>query len=345
MTTVRLHAPTLNPALGAAVGAAVRRGALEAAGAGVRASMLVTPRLAAFIIRETFRRSGLHLAATLGRYAPAGIKVHRDLRYGPGRDMLLDVFEPDDGAGPHPLLLWVHGGGFVGGSKDELAGYFQMIAAHGYTVAAPQYSLAPRYRYPMPLRQMMQALRFLQAEKAPFRLDPDRIVLAGNSAGAHIVAQIGALITTPGYAGLVGVSPTVAAEQVRGLVLACGAFDLALANGVSGTAEAILVRAAGWSYSGRRNFDLDGTFAALSIPNYLTPAFPPTLLTVGNADLFLAHTERLYEAMRAAGLEPETVFWPDHVPALDHEYQFNLDTEPAQVFRSRLLEFLAARTA
>jgi acetyl esterase/lipase len=312
--------------------------------------MLVTPRLAAFLIRETFRRSGLQMAASLMRHAPAGVEVHRDLRYGPGPDMLLDLFRPADGAdtagsGPYPLLVWVHGGGFVGGSKEEIAGYLQMIAAHGYTVAAPQYSLAPRHRYPMPLRQVMQALEFLQAQRAAFRLDPERIVLAGNSAGAHIAAQVSALATTPGYAGLVGIRPTVTAEQVRGLVLACGAFDLALTQGVSGVAEAILVRAAGWSYSGRRNFARDGTFASLSVPDYLTPAFPPTLLTTGNADLLRAHTERLYEAMRAAGLEAEAVFWPDYVPALDHEYQFDLDTEPAQVFRDRLLGFLAARTA
>lgn len=346
MTTIRVHGPTLNPALGAAVSAAVRRGALEAAGAGVRASMLVTPRLAAFLIRETFRRSGVQMAASLMRHAPTGVEVYRDLRYGPAPDMLIDVFHPADGDGPHPLLMWVHGGGFVGGSKDELAGYLQMIASNGYTVAAPRYSLAPRYHYPLPVRQMMQALEFLQAERTRFRLDPDRIVLAGNSAGAHIAAQIGALATTPGYAGLVGIPPTVAAEQVRGLVLACGAFDLALTHGVGGVAEAILVRAAGWSYSGRRNFNRDGSFAAWSIPDYLTPAFPPTLLTAGNADLLRAHTERLYDAMLDAGLEPETVFWPpDHEPALLHEYQFDLDTEPAQVFRRRLLEFLAAKTA
>ncbi|WP_369045673.1 alpha/beta hydrolase [Sinomonas sp. P10A9] len=344
MATIRVHAPTLSPALGAAVSTAVRRGALEAAGAGVRASMLVTPRLAAFLIRETFRRSGLRTAASLMRHAPVGVEALRDLRYGPEPDMLLDVFRPADGDGPHPLLLWVHGGGFVGGSKDELAGYFQMIASHGYTVAAPRYALAPKYRYPVPVRQVMRALDFLQAERTSFHLDPDRIILAGNSAGAHIAAQIGTLATTPGYAGLVGIPPTIAAEQVRGLVLACGTFDLSLTLGVSGLAESILVRAAGWSYSGRRNFNRDITFAAWSIPDFLTPAFPPTLLTVGNADPLRAHTERLHEAMRAAGLEPETVFWPDHVPALDHEYQFNLDTEPAQVFRSRLLEFLAAKT-
>ena len=95
----------------------------------------------------------------LDRHAPpaAEVVVLTDERYGDEDDMLLDVVRPAAATGRRPLLLWVHGGGWVGGSKDELLGYFKLVASHGYVVAGPRYSLAPEHRYPTPPRQMMQA--------------------------------------------------------------------------------------------------------------------------------------------------------------------------------------------
>ena len=104
-----------------------------------------------------------------------------DERYGPDPDMLLDVSRPVSATEPLPLVVWVHGGGFVGGTKEELAGYFKLLASHGFAVVAPRYSLAPGRRYPVPLRQLMQALQYLQANAGRLLIDPDRIALAGDS--------------------------------------------------------------------------------------------------------------------------------------------------------------------
>ena len=120
--------------------------------------------------------------------------------------------------------MWVHGGGFLGGSKEELSSYFKLLASHGYTVVAPRYSLAPEHHYPTPTRQVMQALEYLQGNAERLQLDPDRVVIGGDSAGAQIAAQIGALVTTPGYADAVGIAPTITPTQLRGLVLACGQY-------------------------------------------------------------------------------------------------------------------------
>jgi acetyl esterase/lipase len=174
---------------------------------------------------------------------------------------------------PLPLVLWVHGGGWVGGAKDEITGYFKLIAHNGYIVAGPRYSLAPAHHYPTPPRQMMQALSYLQANAERFQIDPDRIAVAGDSAGAQIAAQLGALVTTPGYAETVGVEPTIAAPQLRGLVLACGPDDLGLLFQPSTPAGRRFVRAVLWAYSGKRNFVDDPAFATLSVTDNVTSAF------------------------------------------------------------------------
>jgi len=291
-----------------------------------------------------FAAGGAKTAEVLNRHAPAGVAALVDERYGGEPEMLLDLYRPASAAGPLPVLLWVHGGGFCGGSKDELAGYFKLVASRGYAVVGPRYSLAPEHRYPTPPRQVMQALAFLQAEAERLQVDTGRIVIAGDSAGAHIAAQIGALVTTPGYPDAVGVAPTITPAQLRGLVLACGPYDLALAREAGTPAGRRLIQVVLWAYSGKRNVLDDPAFAAWSLPDNVTSAFPPTLLTVGNADPLRRHSELLAEKLRERGVETEALFFPDdHRPPLGHEYQFDLDSDEGRRFYEHLLAFLEQR--
>ena len=108
-------------------------------------------------MNKAFASGGGKLAAALEKHVPARMEAFIDERYGDEPDMFLDVFRPASASAPLPLLMWVHGGGFIGGTKDELAGYFKVIASDGYVVVGTNYSLAPKHHYPTPPRQMMQA--------------------------------------------------------------------------------------------------------------------------------------------------------------------------------------------
>jgi acetyl esterase len=315
-------------------------------GAAVRVSLLISPWPAALLMRKVFAAGVPGLTAALDRHAPANVTGLINERYGADPDMLLDVFRPASATGPLPLVVWVHGGGFVGGTKDELAGYFKLVASHGFAVAAPRYSLAPGRRYPTPPRQLMQALQYLQANAGRLLIDPDRIALAGDSAGAHIAAQAAALVTTPGYAEAVGITPTITPAQLRGLVLACGLYDLRLVRHPAAPAGHLFVQASLQAYSGHRRFFDAPAFAAWSITDHVSAAFPPALITVGNADPLRPHSELLAAKLQAHGAETETLFFPAaHQPPADHEYQFDLDTDAGQLFLDRLLTFLRHRLA
>ncbi len=321
----------------------LRDRALRAAASGALAvSLVVSPRPAVALVRRVFDAGGAETARGLARHAPAGVTTRSDERYGPGGDELLDIHRPDGVAAALPLVLWVHGGGWVAGAKDEAADYLRLLASDGWAVAAPAYTLAPRGRYPGPLRQVAAALAHLRRDAARLGLDPGRIVLAGDSAGAQLAAQLAAVMTTPGYAEQVGVPAPAPPECLRGAVLACGPYDLARLGVGAGATARRLVHAVLWAYSGRRGHGRDASFATANVIDHLSAAFPPALITVGNADPLREHSRMLAGRLRDLGHAPETVFFPeDHTPALGHEYQFQLDLPDARAFLERLRGFLA----
>ena len=313
----------------------------------IRKSLLVTPRPMALLIRAVFTQGGEGFARSLDAQAPQDVRVVVDERYGTDPDARLDVYTPAQAAERGeslPTVVWIHGGSWVGGSKEELGGYFRRIAAGGFTVAAIAYPLAPESRYPTPLRHAMSALAYLQEHADRLCVDPSRLLIAGDSAGAQITAQVATIVTNPAYGETVKVAPTIAPAQLGGVILCCGPYDLTLFREDSPLKD--FITATMWAYSGTRRFREDPYFfPTMSVVNHVTVAFPPAFITVGNADALAPHSTALATALRAKGVEVETLFYPsDHLPALGHEYQFSIELEDARSALERLLAFCHNRT-
>jgi acetyl esterase/lipase len=313
----------------------------------LRVTAAVSPRPTALAIRYLFARAAADSSARLLRDSPADVVAVLDERYGPEPDALLDVYLPGPAARAGttlPAVVWVHGGAFVGGSKEELAGYLRMIADRGFAVVGVRYTRAPEGRYPTPARQVLAALRHLQRHAARLRLDPERIVLAGDSAGAHISAQVAAVVSNPGYAGRLGLPATIGPAQLRGVALCCGIFDPAIL-GDGGPMRSVL-GAVAWAYSGTRDYRSDGFFlSTAALPGHVTSAFPPTFLTVGNTDPLRPQSLALAGTLASQGVALDTLFFPDdHQPPLGHEYQFELNLADGRAAFERLVAFFARCT-
>ena len=140
----------------------------------------------------------------------------------------LDITYPDENiTASRPTLIYFHGGGFFGGSKnigDPLAGsdataLLDDICAGGYNLVNVDYVLVPEYHFPDPLIQVNEAFAFLLEHAEQYRLDMDRVVIMGSSAGAIITSQMGSVITNPDYAELLKIAPALKPEQVKAVVL------------------------------------------------------------------------------------------------------------------------------
>src|ERR1700753_2475956 len=166
----------------------------------------------------------------------------------------IDVYPPRAGAaGPRPVILWVHGGGFLANSAADFRDWFVLLAARGYVVAGLDYSLAPQTRYPAPVRQANPALAWLGRHAARFGGDPDQMAVGGDSAGAQIASQLAAVETSPRLAAAMSLTPGLVAAHLRAAVFYCGLYDMTTVGGTGFPA----LRTYLWSYTGTRNWRAD----------------------------------------------------------------------------------------
>lgn len=295
------------------------------------------------VIRWVFDRGAAQANAALERHVPPGVAERLDLRYDPADpDARLDLYMPATGAAAdEPLLVvvWVHGGGFISGRKSDIGNYARILAGSGLAVASVDYTIAPEATWPTPARQVNAATGFLHREAAALGIDAAGFVLAGDSAGAQIAAELANAITSPAHAARLGLEPALAPEALVATLLFCGPYDVDLVDWSSPFAG--FLRTALWSYIGRKDFLDDPRIDQFSIIRHLGPAFPPTFISAGNGDPLLRHSKALAEALRGHGVAVETLFFPDDLePTLGHEYQFNLDTDAGRQALARSLAFL-----
>ncbi|WP_443019776.1 alpha/beta hydrolase [Sphingobium sp. CAP-1] len=207
-----------------------------------------------------------------------------------GKDALQSLdYWPGKGAKP-PLILFVHGGGWKRGSKDNATGAAKVdhYTGLGYAFASINYRLVPDATVEQQAQDVADALAYLRGKAGALGFDPGRIVLMGHSAGAHLVALVG---TDMRYFAKAGLKP----DAVKGIIPLDGAaYDVGrqMAQGgrfMAGTYEQA------FGTDPARQKALSPTLQAAR-PN--APAF--LILHVDRAD-GIAQSESLAAALKAAG--------------------------------------------
>ena len=315
--------------------------------AGAAALLGATPWPSALLIRRVFTKGARETVAEMAPFVPEGVIAHLGLPYAPGGpDTTFDVFRPRDADGPLTAVVWVHGGAWLSGSSGDVEPYLRILAAEGFTAVGLNYTIAPEAAYPLAVQQLNSALAYLVAHADELGIDPSRIVLAGDSAGAQLASQLAALTTDPGYARLAGIDAALRPKQLVGVVLNCGVYDLDALAGLTGI-TGWGFKTALWAYSGTQDWSDSPAGRTMSTLRHITPAFPPTFISGGNGDgLTASQSLPMAAALHEVGVEVTELFWPaDHEPALPHEYQFHLRLPEAQEALRATVAFLRARTA
>jgi acetyl esterase len=204
------------------------------------------------------------------------------------------------GVGPHPVLVYLHGGGWVCGSPKTHRKLGYRFAEAGYLVINVDYRLAPEHSFPTPFEDCLAAVRWAQGEAARFGGDPARLAIGGDSAGGNLAAAV--------CAALAG-DPACP----KAALLIYGVFDFGMFGDVSlapaGDPKAAeigreMVEMMVGAYLGRSRTD-----ALLRDPRVspLTAAakLPPSHVVVGSADPLAGQAQALVQALAAAGVPHE----------------------------------------
>ena len=163
--------------------------------------------------------AGCSAVEALNRLSPQdGVTTMRDLAYGAGPRRRLDVYAPA-GARGAPVVVFFYGGSWQGGEKADYAFVARALAQAGIVAIVPDYRVYPEVRFAGFMKDGAAALAFAKRNASRFGGDPDRLVVMGHSAGAHIAAM---LALDPRWLGAEGLGPR---DSLAGFVGLAGPYD------------------------------------------------------------------------------------------------------------------------
>lgn len=213
---------------------------------------------------------------------PRWLEVVANQTYGPADRQRLDVWRRRGHTGPSPVLLFIHGGAWVVGSKKEQGRPFlHELVARGWVAVCPNYRLAPGAPWPAQIEDVTAALGWIRDHAAEIGADPSRIVVAGGSAGGHLAALLALTAEDPQW------RPNAAPSgdwSVRGCISFYGVLEMtgdrAVWRGHGGGLRHLLERrVVQQPIAGHESL-----YAALNPIARITPGAPPFLVVQGRND-------------------------------------------------------------
>ena len=225
---------------------------------------------------------------TLSPRDPA-IRVARDVVYGPSPRQRLDVYTPPRMTHAAPVLVFFYGGSWNSGRRRDYAFAGRALASRGFVTIVPDYRLYPQVRYPAFLRDGAEAIRWARDHAAQYGGDPNRIVLAGHSAGAYNAVM---LAMDGEFLRAAGVDPA----------------NIKAVAGLSGPYYFLPLDDPSTIATFGEYPDLPATQPA----KYVTASSPPGFFAHGGADTLVkpSNSQRMSRALARVGVATEVKIYP-----------------------------------
>jgi acetyl esterase/lipase len=212
----------------------------------------------------------------------------------------LNLARPKIGDGPFPAVLCIHGGGFRAGTRDGYDDLCMQLAKRGYVAATITYRLSPKYKFPAAVHDAKAAVRWLRANAATYKINPDKIGVTGGSAGGHLAQFLAVTAHVPEFEGAGG-NPEQS-SSVACVVNFFGPSDFTKSYGKSVDAAVVLPMWLGGNLETARELHLRAS------PLYwVTPDAAPTLCVHGTDDKYVAYEQAVWlvDRLKAAGVEAD----------------------------------------
>jgi len=234
------------------------------------------------------------------------VQAQKDITYaetasGP---QMLDLYRPTNTKDPAPLIIWIHGGGWKNGSKENCLPLRMGFTERGYAVASINYRLTGEATFPAQIEDCKAAVRWLRAHAEKYGLDAVHFGVWGSSAGGHLVALLG---TSGDAAGFDTGKNLEVSSRVQAVCDYYGPSDFTVRGDMHARTNSSVSALLGGSAAEKRE-----TAKAASPVSYVTPDDPPFLIVHGDSDrtVPLDQSRRMDAALRTAGVETELIILP-----------------------------------
>lgn len=231
------------------------------------------------------------------------------------------------GKAPAPCIVLIHGGGWDGGSRAEIAHVNHWLARLGYAVAAIDYRLAPQSVWPAQRDDTLAAIAFLKSHASQLGLDPARFVLLGRSAGGNIAEAVAYTANDPALRGVIALYAPADLHF---------AWQYSREDDVLKSPQLLRQFLGGPPDTARAGYDSSSGYL------HVTKTTPPTLLIHGQLDTLVWHRQSERLAARLAEHRVPHAFVS--LPWATHAFEFNLSGPGGQLTTFSVEWFLAAVT-
>lgn len=246
---------------------------------------------------------------------PYGVHIQTDIPYRDDGDPahLMDIYAPDAGRQRLPVIVELHGGGYVSCYKEINAQHGQYLASKGFRVVNINYTLCPEGDLSTILNELSDALDWVGGHADACGFDPDRVCLTGDSAGGHIALLAAALYTSGHLAEAFGVR--VPRQRVAAYAMSCPQGSFAW-------------RHLPWNLPARllflvlHRYTFDAEYAnRAAYDSYMTADFPRVWFCSAPSDsLLYTHTRGMHKYMQAHGIDHVYREYQSRERKLDHVF-------------------------
>ena len=261
-----------------------------------------------------------------GLTTPKDIERFDDIVYGEDEEWnVLDVYKPKQETGKNlPVIVSVHGGGWVYGDKERYQYYCMSLAQRGFAVVNFTYRLAPEFKFPAPLEDTNSVITWIFEHGMEYGLDTEHIYIVGDSAGGNDLALYAAICTNPDYAAKFDFH--VPENFVpKAIALNCGAYEL---NGDNPLIADYLP-----------NKGTPEEYAMINPLLYVTAAYPPTFVMTAAGDFLIGEAPKMVKELEEKGVSYVSKCYGDAEHELGHVFHCNMKLPEAAVCNDEECEF------
>lgn len=272
---------------------------------------------------------------------PRNVHILRGLNYYEDNKKCheFDLFTPNDRPEAMlPVIVVIHGGGYVYGNKELYQFYSAYLASQGFAVICFNYTLAPKAKFPTQLEEINQVFTWMSSHNERYYLDLDNLFAVGDSAGAQLLSQYAAIATNKEYENLFNFKvPT--SLQFKAIGLNCGLYDAKtfLENEES---SACLSKALNKAYFGKHRFADPSFIKQIDVMANITKNYPPVSMISGQYDFLKDQSSFLDEFLTKNNIEHDYRFYgKEGEKQYQHVFHVNMGLKEAYEANENQLAF------